>query len=267
MPAKTEKPLKDRTIVVTRAADQSAGLVEKLEKQGATVLELPLIQTALHYDAKDCEDAFRELWTYEWVIFTSPNGVRYFFDLFFKQFDDIRSFGGARIAVIGKATAEALRKYYIRADLVPDTATSEALADALTKEQTLDNLNVLIVTGNQNTDTLRLALEAALAIVDCFQVYSTGPTDLSKHPAADKFRKNGADAIIFASGSAVENFVAQAKALKTEPNALRPLTCSIGPSTSETMRKAGIPVDIETAEASTSAIVKALTGHFSAQGQ
>jgi len=265
MPAKNAKALKGRTIVVTRAADQSAELVDKLEKQGAKVIELPLIQTVGVPANTETDDAFRELWSFEWIVFTSPNGVRYFFELFFKKFDDIRAIGGARIAAIGKGTVEALRKYYIRADLVPATATSDALADAMLKEQTLDNLNILIVTGNLNGDELPKRLEAALAIVDCMQVYRTEATDLSKHPSAETFRNEGADAIIFASASAVNNFVAQAKSLKTTANALRPLACSIGPATSEAMTKIGIPVDIAAPEASMDAIVKAIVKHFASK--
>jgi uroporphyrinogen III methyltransferase / synthase len=259
----SNKPLAGRKIAVTRATDQAAQLVAKLTEAGADVLELPLIQTVQDYSKEDVADMFKDLWSYEWIVFTSPNGVRYFFDLFFKEFDDIRALGGAHIAAIGTGTISELKRYYLRADIVPETSNDEALAKALVEYQTLDNLNILVVTGNKNSGALRKALEAALAIVDEVQVYRTENTDLSKHPHTEIFKRDGADAIIFASGSAVESFVAQATVLKISANATRPATCSIGPATSAVMREKGMPVDMEADDASLEAVVKTLCGHFS----
>jgi uroporphyrinogen III methyltransferase / synthase len=259
---KQGNPLAGRRIVVTRAADQAAELCAKLAEAGALVLELPLIQTVPDFSREDVDDMFKDLWSYEWIVFTSPNGVRYFFDIFFEEFDDIRALGGAHIAAIGNGTVAELKKLHLRADIVPGKATSEALAKALTDNQTLDNLNILLVTGNKNDDVLRKALEEATAIVDEVRVYRTENTDLSRHPNAEIFRCEGADAILFASGSAVESFVAQAATLKTAPNALRPATCSIGPATSAVMREKGVPVDMEASESSLDALVKTLRCHF-----
>ena len=263
MPAKKKQSLKGRSVVVTRAADQSAPLVELLKAEGADVIELPLIQTSREPVNEAIEGAFRELWSYEWLIFTSPNGVRYFFEHFFAAFDDIRALGGARIAAIGRATLDALHALHLRTDVVPEVYTSEALAGALVSEQTLDNLNILIVAGNLNGDGLKDSLEKASAIVDSVSFYRTEHTDLSQHPNTARFRRDGADAIVFASGSAVESFVSQAKVLKTEPNALRPIACSIGPVTAEAMKKRGLPVDVVADEASAGSIVDALAKHFS----
>jgi uroporphyrinogen III methyltransferase / synthase len=257
-----KKPLAGRRIVITRAETQAAELLAKLAEAGADVLELPMIRIVPDHSEEDVADMFRELWSYEWIVFTSPNGVRHFFDLFFKEFDDIRALGGAHVAAIGKGTVAELKRYFIRADIVPETATSEALAKALVEHQTLDNLNILVITGNKNGDELRKTLESALAIVDQVQVYRTENTDISTHPGAEIFRREGADAIIFASGSAVESFVAQSAALKTAPNALRPATCSIGSVTSAVMREKSIPVDMEASEASVEAVVRTLCGHF-----
>lgn len=263
MPSKPKQPLSGRTIAVTRAAEQAHDLCAKLEEKGANVLELPLIQTVTDAPMDDLKDTFSDLWTYEWILFTSPNGVRHFFELFFKEFDDIRAIGNARFATVGKATAAELAKFHLRTDLVPETATSDALADALAKEQTLDNLSILIITGNKSGPELAKRLESERAIVDSIQVYRTENTDLTRHAHATTFRESGADAIIFASGSAAESFVAQAAALKTAPNAIRPKTCSIGPSTSEAMKKLGIPVDMEASETSMDAIVKTVVKHLS----
>jgi uroporphyrinogen-III synthase len=121
-----------------------------------------------------------------------------------------------------------------------------------------------VITGNLNRDVLVTKLEEARAIVDRLQVYKTEKTDLSADPAAADFRAKGADAILFASSSAVQSFVDQAAALKLAKGAQRPLAGSIGAQTSEAMKKSGVPVDFEaktpSLEALVAALVKKLTG-------
>src|SRR5690606_10768716 len=255
MGARKEKPLKARRIAVTRATEQVGELAQKLKAAGAEVIELPLIE--IHYDVdKEVRDeVFKELWTYEWIVFTSPNGVKYFFEAFFEKFDDIRAFGTMRIAAVGKGTEKALNAFYLRADLKPESANAEALARALQEEQTLDNLKMLLIAGNRNSEALAERLEAAMAIVDSLRVYRTDKRDLSTDDRAAQFRKTGADAIVFASPSAVESFVDQAAALQMETSARRPIGCSIGPTTSEAMRRLKIPVDVVAKEPTMKAVV------------
>lgn len=122
------------------------------------------------------------------------------------------------------------------------------------------------MTGNLNRDTLVTKLEDARAIVDRIQVYENVRTDLAGDPAAGEFRQHGADAILFASSSAVQSFAAQAAALQLAPGAKRPLAGSIGPVTREAMRKAGIPVDFEAKEATLDAFVRALVAKLDTHG-
>jgi uroporphyrinogen-III synthase len=109
----------------------------------------------------------------------------------------------------------------------------------------LDSAKILVVTGNLNRDILVKMLEEARAIVDCLQVYKTEPVDLAGDPAAAEFRRLGADAVLFASSSSAQSFVDQGAALELAKGAKRPLNGSMGPQTSETMRKAGLRVDFE----------------------
>jgi len=190
-------------------------------------------------------------------VFTSANGVRHFFDLFLKGFKDLRSLGAAHIACVGEATARAVRALHLEVEVCPATATGEALAEAMTAAESLDNVLVLVVTGNLNRDALVKRLEQARAIVDTLQVYENVPTDLVGDPVAEEFRQRGADAILFASASAVQAFVAQ-PALKLAPEARRPIAGSIGPVTSEAMRAAGVPVDFEARESKLEGLISAL---------
>lgn len=251
-------PLSGRRIAVTRAREQSPELAAKLAALGAEVIELPLIHVSKEVDKQTLADVLGELGSYDWIIFTSANGVRFFFEEFHRIFDDIRALGMLRFAAVGDTTARAIGEQHIRVELQPKVATAEALADELVATGSLDSAKVLIVTGNLNRDTLTKKLEEARAIVDRLQVYKTEKTDLSAEPAAENFRTRGADAILFASSSAVQSFVDQAAALKLAKDAKRPLAGSIGPQTSETMKKTGMPIDFEAKSPSLDALVEAL---------
>ena len=251
-------PLFGRRVIVTRARDQAAELRQRLENLGAEVLELPLVEIKQVVDRETTVDVFTEVGHYDWLVFTSANGVRHFFDLFLKAFRDVRALGVMRIACVGEATARAVRALHLEVEICPETATAEALADAMIATGSLDNAKALIVTGNLNRDTLVKKLEGARSIVDRIQVYENVRTDLTHEPAAEEFRQRGADAILFASASAAQAFAAQAPALQPAPGAKRPLAGSIGPITSEAMRAAGIPVDFEAEAATVDGLIAAL---------
>ena len=256
------KPLQGRRFVVTRSQGQASELSEKLEKLGAEVIGLPLISISRNVNEQTRDDVFAELASYDWIVFSSPNGVRYFFDTFFEKFDDIRSLGFIRIAAVGKSTAKEISKFYVATDLIPEVANAESLADALVATESLDSAKVLLVTGNLGRDVLLKKLEEARAIVDRFEVYRTDPTDLSSDPAAKAFREQGADAILFTSSSGVKSFVDQAKDLVLSSDAIRPKTVSIGPITSASMERLGVPRNFQAKEASLDSLVEELVRNF-----
>jgi uroporphyrinogen-III synthase len=258
MPETKQLPLAGRRLVLTRAREQAAEWRYQLEALGATVLELPLIQVRADVKPETLAEVLAEFGSYEWVIFTSVNGVKFFFDEFLRVHDDIRAFGLARIAAVGEATAAAIRDLHLRVEVQPKKASGEELAKALGERESMDSAKVLVVTGNQNRETLVQMLEADRAIVDCLPVYKTEEANLAADPVAADFRARGADAILFASPSAVQSFFDQATALKLGAQARRPLAGSIGPTTSATMKQLGLPVDFEGADASLASLVAAL---------
>ncbi len=251
-------PLSGRRIAVTRAREQAPELSGKLAALGAEVVELPLIQITKQIEKDPLSDVMLELGGYDWIVFTSANGVRFFMEEFMRLFDDIRSLGLLRFACIGDTTAAAIRGFHLRVECQPKVATAESLAEDLVATGSLDSAKVLVITGNLNRETIVTKLEEARAIVDCLQVYKTEKTDLSAEPAAADFRARGADAILFASSSAVQSFVDQAAALKLGTNAKRPLAGSIGPQTGETMKKVGMPIDFTAKTPSLDSLVDAL---------
>lgn len=255
---KSTLPLSGRRIVITRPRGQAADWRARLEALGATVLEMPLIQVTKEYDKTVLVEVFAELSQYEWLVFTSANGARFFFEEFRRAFDDIRALGLAQIAVVGEATAEVVREHHLRVEVQPKKANADELAQMLVGRESLDSAKVLVVTGNLNRDTLVEKLNDARAIVDRLPIYKTEETDLAKDPVAGDFRQNGADAILFASPSAAQSFFDQAAALKLGAKARKPLAGSIGSTTTAAMKQLGLPVDFEAGEATLDALVEAL---------
>jgi uroporphyrinogen III methyltransferase/synthase len=141
---------------------------------------------------------------------------------------------------------------------MPDTATGASLADALIATESLDSAKVIVVTGNLNRDVLVRKLEAAGAIVDSLILYKTEKTDLTRDPVAEEFREKGVDAILFASSSAVQSFSEHSVSLALSPGAKLPLIGSIGPQTSETMRKVGMALGFEAKKPSLDALIEGL---------
>jgi uroporphyrinogen III methyltransferase/synthase len=252
------RPLFGKRIVVTRSRHQAGALRQRLEKLGAMVIEIPLIRIERDVNEEIRKEVFAEFGTYDWLVFSSANGVNNFFATFLEEFPDLRSLGLIRIAAVGESTAKVIRNLHLSVEVVPDKPVAEELADALVATGTLDNAKVLVVIGSEGRDVLVNKLEEARAIVDCLPVYRTEKNDLTEEPGAQDFREAGADAVLFTSSSGVRSFAAQAEALQLADGAKRPLTGSIGPITSETMRSAGVPVDFEASTSTLDAFVESL---------
>lgn len=246
------RPLFGKRIVVTRAREQAGQLSQMLSRQGAEVIELPFISVEQHFDAKRLSEVFAGIAVYEWIIFTSANGVKHFFDLFYKAYDDIRCLGPMRIAAVGAATAREIEKHRLKVDLIPKKANADALADELIENEGVESVQLLVITGSQNREALveRLESDEGRAIVDVLPLYKTAKTELSQNPAAERFRREGADAVLFTSSSTVKSFVDQHAALTLESDARKPVFGSIGPLTTKTLKELKLPVAFESAQAS-----------------
>lgn len=251
--------LTDKRICVTRARSQSGRLVGLLEDRGAAVLELPLIEVGPSTDRTVIDEVLEQPGVYDWIVFTSGNGVRRFFEELIRACGDIRSIAFARIACVGSATADVVREHLLRVDLEPEEANAAGLGEKLVATGSLDSARVLVVAGNRNRDTLvKILEEDGHAIVDVAEVYETKLMDLKETPAAAEFRGKGADAILFTSASTVEAFATQAEYLQISTGARVPKAFSIGPTTSEALAAAGIPLAAQSAEASLESLVEAV---------
>ncbi|MDD5201364.1 MAG: uroporphyrinogen-III C-methyltransferase [Terrimicrobiaceae bacterium] len=234
------RPLFGRRIAVTRTRKQAGDLVERLRALGADAYELPTIRIEPAPNRREFSQLVSDAHTYDWLIFTSPNGVDTFFDIFYTLFKDARSIGGARIAAIGPATAERVRNYRLDVDLQPAKYVAEEIVAALQAETTVDNLKILLIRAEGARDVLPKELTRLGAILDEAVAYRTVPVKADVAGGIARFREEGADLITFTSSSTAENFVALKLPLPPE---LR--TASIGPITSATLHKLGLDVDIE----------------------
>ncbi len=129
------RPLFGKRIVVTRTRKQAGALSGKLRALGADVLEIPTIRIEPPTQLREFAELVKDAHTYEWIVFTSPNGVDAFFEWFYRLFSDARDIGGARIAAVGPATAARVREFHLKVDVQPETAVAEALVEALQSER------------------------------------------------------------------------------------------------------------------------------------
>jgi uroporphyrinogen III methyltransferase/synthase len=235
-----DRPLFGKRIVVTRAQAQASMLSEQLRALGANVIELPTIRIEPPSDLRAFAELVQDAHSYDWIVFTSPNGVTAFFDLFFKLFHDARDIGAARIAAIGPATAQRIRDFHLQVDLQPQEFVAESIIREFRKQGGVENLRILLARAEKARDLLPKELSALGAIVDEGFAYRTVPETRDDNGARRRLLGEGADLITFTSSSTVENFLA----LKL-PWPERMQVASIGPVTSKTAREHGLTVAVE----------------------
>ena len=183
---------------------------------GADVFESPTIRIEPPEDLVAFGELVRDAYQYDWVIFTSPNGVDAFFEMFFKLYSDTREIGNVKIAAIGPATAQRVKAFHLAVDLQPEIFVAEAIIDALQKFQSVENLKFLLVRADNARDVLPKRLSTLGAIVDEAIAYRTVLETSDLTGGIVRFQNEGADLITFTSSSTVENFLALEATLATQ---------------------------------------------------
>jgi uroporphyrinogen III methyltransferase/synthase len=247
-----------RRIVVTRTRAQAGPLTRLLLERGADVLEIPTIRILPPTGQHEIAEALVELNSYDWLVFTSPNGVTAFFELFFKAFDDLRDIGGVRIAAVGPATADKLRALHLRVDATPRKFLASNLAATMGEQGSIENLKVLLLRAEVANRELPKQLEEMGAIVDDVACYKTVPETEDRNGAVARLSETGADWITFTSSSTVENFNARIdlKALLGSHPQIK--LASIGPETSKAIVALGLKPDLEAKDHTAGGLVKAI---------
>ncbi len=250
-------PLFGKRIVVTRTRSQAGELSARLRRLGAEVLEMPTIRLAPPTDKREFAESVVHCHTYDWLIFSSPNGVEKFFQAFFAVYKDIRSIGGARIAAIGPGTAAKLREHGLAVDLMPKKYVAEGLIqafkDARDEIGAVEHSTFLWVRGEEARSVIYDGLTEMRAIVDECVAYKTEPETDDVTGAQALFRQEGADIVTFTSSSTAENFF---KLGLPWPDGC--VAASIGPVTTATLKTLGHAPQITAKEHDIDGLVNAI---------
>ena len=252
-----KRPLLGKKIVVTRTRKQASVLSNKLRTLGAHVIELPTIRIEPPNNLREFAELVQDAHVYDWIVFTSANGVEAFFDIFFKLYDDLREIGGVRMAAIGPATAQRVKDFHLHVDLQPEEFVAEAIVREFKKQGSIENERILVVRAEKARDVLPKELSVAGAIVDEAVAYRTVPETRDIRGAQRQLAQDGADLITFTSSSTVENFVAIGLPW---PKGMR--VASIGPITSKTIRDNGLNVDVEARRHDIDGLIQAIRELF-----
>ncbi len=252
------RPLFAQRVVVTRTREQASQLTRQLLDLGADVLEIPTIKIQPPDDRQSLLEALRGLGEYDWIIFTSVNGVTTFFEYFFKAFEDLRALGGLRFAAVGSATAAKLKELHLRVDVMPEEALAPKIASALREYESLENLRILLARAQVANRELPKLLEDLGAIVDDIAVYKTVPETEDLTGSAARLLEGGSDWITFTSSSTVEHFHARFDLPRLVQKFPKIKLASIGPETSKAILALGLKPSVEARQHDIGGLVKAL---------
>ncbi len=237
------KPLFGKNIVVTRSRAQASELSEKLEAFGAQTIIAPTIRIQSLKEDAQIVKAITEVEAYDWIIFTSVNGVKAFFEKIHELGYDSRILSKNKFACIGSATAVELLKYGIKADLVPEKYIAEDIIDSMLAIG-IEGKKILIPRAKQAREVLPEELERNGAEVNVVAVYETLPIFENKDTFLEKLKQGEIDCISFASSSTVDNFFAHVPEHLFLGNSKVRFAC-IGPVTRKSLEKYGLACSIE----------------------
>lgn len=260
-------PLAGRTVVVTRAASQAEPLVTALENFGATVISCPTIDIAEPESYERLDEAIDHLYGYDWLIFTSANGVEYFLRRLNVRGVGIEELDDLKVCAIGEATADKLRDAHVHVDLIPAHAKAEGVFAALNEfaggRERLQGLNILIPRAATGRDYLPKSLEEAGARVDVVTTYRTVVPEHLDRGRLSAMLTGSADCIAFMSSSSVKNLglLFDTHDLGEQLSGLT-VAC-IGDVTAATAVEYGLRVDIQPEETTAGSLANAVAKYYS----
>ncbi|MBW2658333.1 MAG: uroporphyrinogen-III C-methyltransferase [Deltaproteobacteria bacterium] len=259
-----KRALFGRKIIVTRTREQASDLVADLEEFGADCLEYSTINIKPVDSYEILDDEIERLKEYHWILFTSLNGVKYFFEYLYAKGMDARDLKGPDIAAVGKSTADLLLKYGINADLIPSIFTGEGLAESLL-DQGVEGRNILIPRALKGREILPETLRGAGAQVTVVPVYQNCPEDEPKMNLRADLAEGRVDMVTFTSSSTVRNFLAMIEAENQEE--LDRLMegvdiAAIGPITAKTVTDNGLQVTVQPEEYTIAELVWSIVQYY-----
>ncbi len=260
------RPLLGRRIVVTRAREQASDLVRALSDLGAECLECPTIETIPPEKTGPLDDAIARLAAFDWIIFTSVNGVRFFFERLFHQGKDVRALGHIHTAAIGPATADRLKSFGLSSDLVPEAYVAESVIAAF-RAHDLRGRRLLLPRAQEARRVLPEALAAMGAEVAEVAAYQTRPVPTGADRLLDQLTQHRIDLVTFTSSSTVKNFKALLPPGRAAELSAGLSAACIGPVTADTARQLGFDVRLVAAEYTIPGLCAAIVDHFRSAGK
>lgn len=259
-----KRELFGKRIIVTRTRSQASELVAELEEQGASCYECATINIEPVEDYHILDEALERIDEYHWVLFTSLNGVTYFFKRLYEKGLDARDLKGPDIGVVGKSTADLLLKYGVNADLIPPVFTGEGLAESLL-DQGVEGRNVLIPRAVEGREVLPETLRGAGAQVTIAPIYRNVPPQGRRDELRAELEGGSVDMVTFTSSSTVRNFLTMVDAADQEE--LERLLAgvriaAIGPITAKTVTDSGLIVDVQPSHYTIEAMVEKIVDFY-----
>jgi uroporphyrinogen III methyltransferase/synthase len=255
-------PLSDKKILITRAREQSAEFVTRLKKLGAEVIEFPTIEIVPPLSWRNVDHAIAQLKSYDWIIFTSANGVNFFFQRLKEKGKTRRSISGIKLCAIGPATAKQLKKKGAQVDYIPKEFVAESILRGF-KRMGIEGKQILLARAEKARDVLPEGLKKMGAGIDVVEVYRT----IKPKGGAKRLRKlleeKRPDVITFTSSSTVNHFAELPKGTDLKKALKDIVIACIGPITARTVREAGLKVHIQAEEYTIPALTRAIAGYFS----
>lgn len=256
------RPLFGKRVLMTRAKEQAGELAVRLAGYGAEPIEAPTITIAPPLDWTPVDHAISEIGTYDWIIFTSVNGVSRFMTRLFAQGLDSRCLAGRRLCCIGPRTAQELERFGVRADVVPAEYQAEGVLAALSGRD-VKNSRILIPRAEVARELLPDELRAAGAQVDVIPVYRTLTPDWDSDGWRQELMDHRVHVVTFTSSSTVRNFVTMLGGADAVKPLLRSVVIAcIGPITAKTAEEYGLTVSIMPSENTIPALVDAIAHHY-----
>jgi uroporphyrinogen III methyltransferase/synthase len=252
-----KRPLLGKGVVVTRSREQASDLVRLLEDMGACTWEYPTIDVAPLADTAPVREAAANLACFDWLVFTSANGVKYFWHELSAMNLDARALGAAKVAAIGPATAQALADRGIKADFVPEKFIAESVVEGLLALQ-IGGKKVLIPRASQAREVLPEELTRAGALVTVLPVYETKLAQQDPDEVVAAIEEGEIHFLTFTSSSTVDNFFAMIPPARLAPLRNKVTIACIGPITAGTLRKHGFEPDVQPEAYTIPALAQAL---------